>query len=364
MSNFKKMMNKKLGEGTFFTFDDPELVKIQPIPTGIPSIDHALGIGGWPVGRIIEIYGAESSGKTTLALQTIASYQKLAKDPNHPFHERPEVVYIDAENALDPYHVAKLGVDVSDETGMMINQPDYGEQAFDVMEAAINSGQVGIIVVDSVANLVPKKELEGSNEDQQMGLLARIMSKGLRKITGPAQKHGTTVLFINQIREKVGVMYGNPETTPGGRALRFYASVRAEVKKKPIKKSDVFIGNEMTLKIVKNKVARPFTETTVDYYYDTLFDIQKDILNVALDMDIIHKRGAYYFLGPDPMDSKNVYKDANGNDLKWQGKETVERVLKENPDLFDYINDMVQGRLPKDAQFVEEQSQEDEELLV
>src|SRR5690606_16843107 len=137
------------------------------------------------------------------------------------------------------------------------------------------------------------------------------------------------------------------ETTPGGRALRFYASVRAEVKKKPIKKSDVFIGNEMTLKIVKNKVARPFTETTVDYYYDTLFDIQKDILNVALDMDIIHKRGAYYFLGPDPMDAKSAYKDKNGNDLKWQGKETVERVLKENPDLFDYINDMVQGRLPK-----------------
>jgi RecA/RadA recombinase len=208
MSKFKNTLNKKLGEGTVFTFGDDETLQVQPVPTGIPSIDYALGIGGWPVGRIIEVFGPESSGKTTIALQTISQYQKLSRDPNHPFAKRKEVLYIDAEHALDPLHVSKLGVDTTDETGMLINQPDFGEQAFDTMETAIHSGEVGLIVVDSVAALTPKKELEGSNEDQQMGLLARVMAKGLRKITGPAQQNDVLLVFINQIREKVGVMYG------------------------------------------------------------------------------------------------------------------------------------------------------------
>lgn len=209
MSNsFKNMLNKKLGEGTFFTFDDDETLQVQPVSSGIPSLDYALGIGGFPWGRVVEIFGPESSGKTTVALHTIAQYQKLAKDPNHPFHQKKQVIYVDAENALDPLHVARLGVDVSDESGMLINQPDHGEQAFNIIEASILSGQVGLIVVDSVANLIPKKELEGDNEDQQMGLLARLMGKGLRKITGPANQNNTTIIFINQVREKIGVMYG------------------------------------------------------------------------------------------------------------------------------------------------------------
>ncbi|CDQ41900.1 recombinase RecA [Virgibacillus salexigens] len=363
MSKFKQTLNKKLGDGTVFSFGDSETLRIQPVPTGIPSLDYALGIGGFPLGRIVEIYGPESSGKTTVALQTIAKYQELAKNPDHPFSKKKEVLYIDAENALDPVHVENIGVDVSDETGMLINQPDYGEQAFDTMETAIHSGEVGLIVVDSVANLVPKKELEGSNEDQQMGLLARIMSKGLRKITGPARENNTLIIFINQIREKVGVMYGNPETTPGGRSLRFYASVRMHINKKEIKKGDVVLGHTMNFNIKKNKVARPFTKSEVDYYYDTLFDMTKDIMNVAMGMGIINRAGAYYYYG---QDSKKPYKDDMGNELKWMGKDSVELALKQSPALFKYTNDIVQGRIPKDAQFVDEEPQEEppEELLV
>src|SRR5699024_10709110 len=350
MSKFKDMMNKKLGEGTLFAFDGDDRLQVQPITTCIPSLDYALGIGGFPVGRIIEIYGMESSGKTTIALQTIAQYQKLAKDPDHPFSKKPEVVYIDAENALDPLHVERLGVDVSEETGMLINQPDFGEQAFDTMEAAIHSGQCGIIVVDSVANLVPKKEIEGSNEDQQMGLLARLMAKGLRKITKAANEHGTMVIFINQVREKIGVMYGNPETTPGGKSLPFYASVRMKINKKEIKKSDSVLGHTMNFKIIKNKLSRPFTSAEVDYYYDTLFDTEKDIMNTAIEMSIINRAGAWYFLGES---TKNPATDSNGNELKWQGRVSLEESLKASPGLFAYINDLVQGNIPKDTQYIE-----------
>lgn len=364
MSNLKKSLNKKLGEGTFFTFGDNEMLRVQPVPTGIPSLDYALGIGGFPLGRIIEVYGPESSGKTTVALQTIAQYQKLSKDPEHPFSKKPGIVYIDAEHALDPLHLERLGVDISDDTGMLINQPDYAEQAFDIMETAIHSGQVGIVVLDSVAALVPKKELEGSNEENTIGLLARAIGKALRKITGAAQKNDVLVIFINQIREKVGVMYGNPETTPGGRALRFYASVRLEVRRKEIKQKDIVIGQTMNFKIIKNKVARPFTQTEVDYYYDTLFDIPKDIMNLAMEMEVIKRAGAWYYYGEDV---KNPLKDSAGNELKWMGKETVEQVLKNSPELFNYTNDIVQGKIPKDAQFIdniEEKEEVFEETLV
>lgn len=354
------MMNKKLGAGTVFSFEDTESVKVQPVPTAIPSFDYALGIGGWPLGRVIELYGPESSGKTTIALQTVAQYQKLAKDPNHLFSKRPNVCYIDAEHALDPLHVERLGVDVSEETGMLINQPDYGEQAFDTTEAMIHSGEVGLVVIDSVAALTPKKEIEGSNEDNQVGLQARMVSKALRKITAPALKNDVLIICINQIREKVGVMYGNPETTPGGRALKFFASIRVEVRKKEIKKGDMVYGQTMTLSVKKNKVARPFTKSEVDYYYDTLFDTSKDIMNVAIEMGIIHRKGAYYFLGADPEDSKSPYLDEQGKELKWQGKDTLERVLKESPELFKYINDIVQGRIPKDVQFIDATSMEED----
>ena len=359
MADIQKHLNKQFGDGTIFTFHDTNRVKVIPIASGIPSFDYASGIGGIPGGRIIEMYGPESSGKTTIALQIIANYQRLHQNnPESPYYKK-RALYIDAEHALDPIHVEKIGVDCSKDTGMMINQPDYGEQAFDIIESACHSGEVGIIVGDSIAAFVPKAEIEGTNEDNQVGLQARMISKGLRKINGVAKKTLTSIIFINQLREKVGVMYGNPEVTPGGRSLKFYASMRIEVKRKPIQKKDVHYGQTISVTFKKNKVARPFVKAEFDYYWDTLFDTTKDTMNVACEMDIIHRKGAYYFLGPDPNDSKNVFKDGAGNELKWQGKPALEQTLKASPALFNYINDMVQGRIPKDEQFIEEEYEEE-----
>ncbi|WP_242325862.1 DNA recombination/repair protein RecA [Bacillus cereus group sp. BfR-BA-01318] len=355
------MINKRLGEGTIYTFDGDSTVKIQPVSTGIPSLDFALGIGGWPWGRLVELYGPESSGKTTIALKTAAKFQALAKIPGHPFYGK-KVVFIDAEHALDPFHAQKLGVDISEETGMLIAQPDCGENAYDLMEVLILSGQTGLIVGDSLPSFIPKKVIDGSAEDNHIGLQARLNSQCLPKMANFGSKNDTLIIMINQIREKVGVMYGNPETTPGGRALKFYSSVRAEVRKKELKKGDVIIGQTMTVSVKKNKVSRPFTKSEFDYYYDTGVDVVKDIMNVAIDMKIIHRRGSYYFLGPDPEDAKNVYTDGAGNELKWSGKDTLEAVLKESPALYQYIDDIVQGRIPKDAQFIEEEHDENEVL--
>jgi recombination protein RecA len=354
-----KMINSRMGEGTIYTFDGDETVKVQPVSTGIPSLDYALGIGGFPWGRIVEIYGPESSGKTTVALKTIATFQQYAKQEGHPFYGK-KAAFIDAEHALDPFHAQALGVDISRE-GMLISQPNSGEEAYDLMEALILSGHVGIIVGDSLPSFIPKAVIDGSAEDNHIGLQARLNSKCLAKINSLAAKHNVLVIMINQIREKVGVMYGNPETTPGGRALKFYSSVRLEIRRKEIKQRDAIIGQTINVKIIKNKVARPFTTAEFDYYWDTGIDVIKDIMNVAIDMGIIHRKGAYYFLGPDPNDAKNVYTDASGNELKWQGKETLEAVLKQSPALFNYINDIVQGRIPKDAQFVEEIDHEEDE---
>jgi recombination protein RecA len=352
------MMNKKMGAGTLYTLDDNHMVAIQPVTTGIPSLDLALGIGGMPWGRIVEIYGPESSGKTTTCLQIIHEYQTLSKKKDHPFNEKPEVVYIDAEHTLDPYHIAKLGVDVSDETGMNINQPDYGEQALDLAEASILSGRCGIVVFDSVAALVPKKDLEGSNEDQTMGTQARMIGKGINRMKGIAAENNVLVIFINQIREKLGVRYGNPETTPGGRALKFFATVRMDVRSRPIKQGTAVIGQTMTFNIKKNKVARPFTSAEVDYYFDTLFDTQKNIVEVAIDQGIIKRAGAWYFIGED---TKNPAKDSCGNELKWMGKDNVISVMKNSPALFQYVNNIVQGFIPKDAKFIDEKQEKQEE---
>jgi recombination protein RecA len=356
-ADIKADFAKRFGEGTFFTFGDTETAEVYPIPTGIPSVDYASGIGGLPLGRIVEIYGPESSGKTTVSLMVISEFQRLAKDPNSPFYGK-RAGYIDAEHALDPVHVRALGVDVSPETGMLVCQPDSGEQAMDVAEAICLSNQFGICVVDSVPALVPIKEMENDAEYNPIGLQARLMSQGLRKLAPLAYKHNVLFIFINQLRMKVGQMFGNPETTPGGLALKYYATMRLDLRSKPIEKNGTFIGLETTVKFRKNKVARPFTTATYDYYWDTGVDRVKNIMEVATEMDIIHRAGAYYYLGED---SKNPYKDSMGNELKWQGKDNLLEALRNSPALYNYINDLVLGKIPKDAQFVVENDHEEEE---
>lgn len=348
--------NKRFGEGTFFTFSDTEKVKVVPVSSGIPSFDYASGIGGYPLGRLVELYGPESSGKTTVALKAIATFQEAAKNPNSPFYGK-RAAFIDAENALDPIHVAALGVDVSEETGVLINQPDSGEQAYDLMEAICHSGQFAICVVDSIASLVPLKETQEDMSYNPIALQARMNSQGLRKLKGPAHKNNVLFIFINQLRTNPGQMFGNPEVTPGGKALKFYASMRIDVRRKEIKKSDVVLGQTITTKIVKNKVSRPFTKAEFDYYWDTGIDITKDIMEVAMETDVIKRAGAYYYLGES---YKNPAVDHQGNQLTWMGKDSLLEVLRTSPGLFKYINDMVLGYIPKDAQFVDESPEEEE----
>jgi recombination protein RecA len=357
MSNqaFLNMMNKKLGDQMLYAFEGESTVKVQPVSTGVPSLDYALGIGGLPWGRVVEIFGPESSGKTTLALKTIAEFQKNARIIPHVFYGK-KAVFIDAEHALDPIHAQALGVDISAETGMLVMQPDYGEQAYDTMVSLILSGQVGLVVGDSIPSFIPKAVIDGSAEDNHMMIAARLNSQMIPVVAQHAMKNNTLVIFINQIREKP-TMYGNPETTPGGRALKFYSSVRLEVKRKEIKKSDTIIGQTMFVTVKKNKVARPFTKAEFDYYFSDGIDVIKDIMNVAMDMDIIKRAGSWYFYGED---KDNVLSDGAGNPLKWMGKETVEAVLKQSPALFEYTNDIVQGRIPKDAVFVDEDHSQDE----
>jgi|GEM_PF-1491625 len=352
--------NKRFGEGTFFTLGGSDRAKVTPIPTGIPTLDYCSGIGGIPSGRIIEIYGAESSGKTSLCLMVAAEFQKLARLPG-PFFGK-KVGFIDAEHALDPLHVQNLGVDVSPETGMLINQPETGEGAFDLMEAMCQSGQFGLVIVDSAAALVPLAEVENDMEYNPIGLQARMLGKGLRKLKGPAHTTNTAFIFINQLREKPGMKGMVVNTTPGGKALRFYASMRMEVKATKIVKSNTELGLATTVKIVKNKVAVPFTTAEYDYYWIGGVDRVKNIMDVAVDLGVIHQRGAYYFYGPDPSDSKNVYKDGAGNELKWQGKDALLEALRVSPALYEYTNDLVLGKIPSDTVFVDESADSEEEL--
>ncbi|QHW35745.1 hypothetical protein GZH47_33165 (plasmid) [Paenibacillus rhizovicinus] len=355
--------NKRFGAGTFFTFEDIGASReIFPIPSGIPSFDYASGIGGLPLGRIVEVYGPESSGKTTFSLYVAAAFQRIAKVFGHRLFGR-RVGFVDAEHALDPIHVAAIGVDTSASTGMLINQPNNGEEAFDLIEAMIKSDQFGVIIVDSVPSLVPKAEIEGEMDDQFIGLQARLMGKGLRKIHGIAQKHDVLVIFINQIREKPGTRSphgGTPETTPGGRALKFYASMRLDVRRTTIEKGNTFIGQSTTVKIVKNKCARPFTKAEYDYYWQGGIDMTKNIMTVAIDTNVIGRAGAYYYVGPS---NKEPYTDGNGNELKWQGAESLLESLRVSPQLFAYINDMVLGIIPRDAQFIVEEADDPSELV-
>ena len=299
-------IEKQFGKGAIMKLGAQEHMEIDVTSSGSLALDIALGVGGYPKGRIIEIYGPESSGKTTFALQAIAEVQK----------EGGRAAFIDAEHALDPVYAKNLGVDINE---LLLSQPDTGEQALEICEALVRSEAVNIIVVDSVAALVPKAEIEGDMGDSHVGLQARLMSQALRKLSGTINKTKTTAIFINQLREKVGVMFGNPETTPGGRALKFYSTIRLDVRRgEQIKVGDQILGNKTNIKVVKNKVAPPFKTATVDIMYGTGVSREGEIIDIASDLNIIDKSGAWY-----------AY---NGEKIG-QGKENVKIYLKENKEL-------------------------------
>ncbi len=299
-------IEKKFGQGSIMKLGESKRYAVEAIPTGSLSLDMALGVGGIPKGRIIEIYGPESSGKTTVALHIVAEVQKRGGIAG----------YIDAEHALDPVYAQNLGVDINN---LYISQPNDGEEALEIAETMVRSGAVDIIIVDSVAALVPKAEIEGEMGDSHVGLQARLMSQALRKLTGSVGKTKCSVVFINQLREKIGVMYGNPETTTGGRALKFYASVRIEIRKADvIKQGDTIIGNRTKVKIVKNKVAPPFKTVEFDIMYGKGISKIGDILDLAAELDVIHKSGSWY-----------SYKE----DRIGQGRENAKKYLTENPEI-------------------------------
>ena len=304
-------IQKQYGKGAIMKLgDDGPVSNIEVISTGSVSLDYATGIGGYPKGRIIEIYGPESSGKTTLTLHAIAECQK---DGGH-------AAFIDAEHALDPVYAKNLGVDVDN---LLVSQPDTGEQALEICEILARSGAVDIIVIDSVAALVPKAEIQGDMGDSHVGLQARLMSQALRKIAGAVNKSNTCVIFINQLREKIGIMFGNPETTTGGRALKFYASMRLDVRRiDSIKKGEDVFGNRTRVKIVKNKVAPPFKKAEFDIMYGTGISLSGDILDMATELDIIDKAGSWY-----------SYK----GERIGQGRENVKDYLEANPKVLEEV---------------------------
>ena len=307
-------IEKQFGKGSVMKLGEFKAMEVEAIPTGALSLDIALGIGGVPRGRIIEIYGPESSGKTTLALHIIAEAQKM----------NGEAAFIDAEHALDPVYAKHLGVDIDN---LLVSQPDTGEQALEITEALVRSGALDVVVVDSVAALVPKAEIDGDMGDSHMGLQARLMSQALRKLAGAINKSKTVLIFINQLREKVGVMFGNPETTPGGRALKFYSSIRLDVRRgEQIKVGDQIVGNKTNIKVVKNKVAPPFKTATVDIMYGEGISREGEIIDIASDLAIIDKSGAWY--------------SYNGEKIG-QGKENVKIFLKENPVLRDELEQKI-----------------------
>ncbi|WP_163150357.1 recombinase RecA [Anoxybacillus sp. MB8] len=305
-----KQIEKQFGKGSIMKLGEQTDRQISTVSSGSLALDIALGVGGYPRGRIIEIYGPESSGKTTVALHAIAEVQK----------QGGQAAFIDAEHALDPIYAEKLGVNIDE---LLLSQPDTGEQALEIAEALVRSGAVDIIVIDSVAALVPKAEIEGEMGDAHVGLQARLMSQALRKLSGAINKSKTIAIFINQIREKVGVMFGNPETTPGGRALKFYASVRLEVRRaEQIKQGNDMVGNKTKIKVVKNKVAPPFKTADVDIMYGEGISKEGEIIDMGAELDIIQKSGAWY-----------SYKD----ERLGQGRENAKQFLKENPHIMEEI---------------------------
>ena len=323
------VIEKEYGTGSIMKLGDANSVDVEVIPTGSLTLDMALGVGGLPRGRVIEIYGPESSGKTTVALHVVAEAQKMGG----------EAAFIDAEHALDPVYAKKLGVDIDN---LIVAQPDTGEQALDIAEALVRSGALDVIVVDSVAALVPKAEIDGEIGDSHVGLLARLMSQALRKLTAVISKSGTVVIFINQLREKVGVMYGNPETTPGGRALKFFSSVRLDVRRgEVIKNGTELIGNKTKVKVVKNKVAPPFKTAEFDILYGEGISKEGNILDFAVENNIIKKSGAWF--------------SYNGEKIG-QGRDNVRKYMVENKEFTAEIDRQVRellknnsGYLPSEA---------------
>ena len=307
-------IEKQFGKGSVMKLGEYKAMEVEAIPTGALSLDIALGIGGVPRGRIIEVFGPESSGKTTLALHIIAEAQKMGG----------EAAFIDAEHALDPVYARKLGVDIDN---LIVSQPDTGEQALEITEALVRSGALDVVVVDSVAALVPKAEIDGEMGDSHMGLQARLMSQALRKLAGAINKSKTVLIFINQLREKIGVMFGNPETTTGGRALKFYASVRLDIRKiENIKQDGEVKGNRVRVKVIKNKVAPPFKTAVVDIMYGEGVSKEGELLDLASEIGVVEKSGAWY-----------AYK---GNKIG-QGKENAKLYLKENKNIANEIEEQV-----------------------
>lgn len=334
-------IEKQFGKGSVMKLGDVGTMNVEAIPTGALSLDIALGIGGIPRGRIVEIYGPESSGKTTLALHMIAEAQKMGG----------EAAFVDAEHALDPVYAKHLGVNIDN---LIVSQPDTGEQALEIAEALVRSGAIDVIVVDSVAALVPKAEIDGDMGDSHIGLQARLMSQALRKLAGAINKSNSVIIFINQLREKVGVMFGNPETTAGGRALKYYASVRLDIRKiENLKQDGEVVGNRARVKVVKNKVAPPFREAEFDIVYGKGISKSGNILDLAVNLDIIEKSGSWF--------------SYNGDRIG-QGRENVKKYLEENPAMMEEVEKKVRDNFNQafekslgDEEVDEEQETEPEE---
>jgi recombination protein RecA len=303
-------IEKNYGKGTIMKMGDDPIEKMDVIPTGSLGLDLALGVGGFPRGRIIEVYGPEASGKTTLALHAIAEAQKLGGI----------AAFIDAEHAFDRFYAGNLGVDIEN---LLISQPDYGEQALEIADSLIRSGAIDIIVIDSVAALTPKSEIEGEMGDSKMGLQARLMSQALRKLTGTISKTGATCIFINQLREKIGVMFGNPETTTGGNALKFYSSVRIDIRRSSqIKDTEKVLGNHVRIKVVKNKVAPPFRQAELDIIYGEGFSKSGELVDLGVEHGIVKKSGSWFSYGETKLG---------------QGREGVKQLIKDNPELAEEL---------------------------
>ena len=330
-----KQIEKQFGKGSIMKMGEKTDTKILTVPSGSLALDAALGVGGYPRGRIIEIYGPESSGKTTVALHAIAEVQAKGG----------QAAFIDAEHALDPSNAHKLGGNIDE---LLLSQPDTGEQALEIAEALVRSGAVDIIVIDSVAALVPKAEIEGDMGDSHVGLQARLMSQALRKLSGAINKSKTIAIFINQIREKVGVMFGNPETTPGGRALKFYSTVRLEVRRaETLKQGNDMVGNKTKIKVVKNKVAPPFRVAEVDIMYGEGISKEGEIIDLGSELDIVQKSGSWY-----------SYND----ERLGQGRENAKLFLKENPDIRLEIQQKIRDHYGLDAEKVVTESDDAEQI--
>ncbi|OKP69098.1 DNA recombination/repair protein RecA [Paenibacillus helianthi] len=339
-----RQIEKQFGKGSIMKLGESTHMKVEVVPSGSLALDIALGIGGLPKGRIIEVYGPESSGKTTVALHAIAEVQKSGG----------QAAFIDAEHALDPKYAKALGVNIDE---LLLSQPDTGEQALEIAEALVRSGAVDIIVVDSVAALVPKAEIEGDMGDSHVGLQARLMSQALRKLSGAINKSNTIAIFINQLREKIGVMFGNPETTPGGRALKFYSSVRLDVRRvESIKMGNDVVGNRTKIKVVKNKVAPPFKQADVDIMYGEGISREGSLVDIGTEMDIVNKSGAWY--------------SYEGERLG-QGRENSKQFLKEHQDIALLIENKIREAsnlstlvaAPTESEVVAEQEEEEKLLL-